>query len=182
MDVPQRKTNRLTDFDYNTPGAYFITICTQDRKHILSEIVGDGFPILKCAGRIAEHFIQKIPEKYPNVTVDKYVIMPDHIHLLMQIQIVGEAFRLPEKRDGGTVPYERNEGTGNPSPTVGNVIGWFKYQITKHVNSLLGTVGDRLFQRSYYDHVIRNQLDYDEIWEYIEGNPVKWLEGKRDDI
>ena len=120
-------------------------------------------------------FIQKISEKYPNVTVDKYVIMPDHIHLLIQIHAVGEASRLPQIRP------EKN-GTGNPSPTVGNVIGWFKYQITKQVNSLLGTVGDRLFQRSYYDHVIRNQRDYDEIWEYIEANPSKWLDGKMDDI
>ena len=144
---------------------YFLTICTHNRKKFLSEIVGDGLPVLKTAGKIAEQFIGKIPEKYPNVTIDKYVIMPDHIHLLIRIDAVGEASRLPEKA---------GIGTGNPSPTVGNILGWYKYQTTKHINAVQNTSGEKVFQRSYYDHVIRNQQDYNEIWEYIENNPLKY--------
>ena len=64
---------------------------------------------------------------------------------------------------------------GRPVPYVRNIIGWYKYQVTKHVNLLARTQGERIFQRSYYDHVIRNQQDYDEIWQYIENNPAKWL-------
>lgn len=90
-----------------------------------------------------------------SVRVDRYAIMPDHVHLLLMI--------------------DRPLGTGNPSPTLGNVIGWYKYQVTKQVNALFNTQGERLFQRSYYDHVIRNQLDYDEVWQYIENNPIKWV-------
>ena len=99
--------------------------------------------------------ILHIPDKYPGVSVDHYVIMLDHIHLLLRI--------------------DRDLGTGNPSPTLGNIIGWYKYQVTKQANLRSGTQGERLFQRSYYDHVIRNQRDYGEIWQYIENNPRKWV-------
>ena len=155
MELPQRKPNRIFEYDYSQNGAYFVTICTQDRKKILSQIVGDGFPVPKPCGTIAADYIRQIPIKYPTVSVDRYVIMPDHIHLLLR--------------------FHWDLGTGNPSPTLGNVIGWYKYQVTKQVNLHLNTTGAPLFQRSYYDHVIRNQKDYDEIWEYIENNPHKWV-------
>ena len=151
MELPKRKINRLADYDYNQNGAYFITICTQDRKPILSQIVGDGSPVPKTAGLIAEKTIMQITEKYPSVSVEKHVIMPDHIHILLRI----------------------DNGTGNPSPTLGNIIGWYKYQVTKEVNRQNYTAGEKLFQRSYYDHVIRNQQDYNAVWEYIEQNPRK---------
>ena len=85
MELQQRKINRIPDYDYGANGAYFITICTQDRKPILSHIVGDGFPVPKTAGKIAEEYIRHIPEKYPTVSVDQYVIMPDHIHMLLRM-------------------------------------------------------------------------------------------------
>lgn len=68
-----------------------------------------------------------------------------------------------------------DSGTGNPSPTLGNVIGWYKYQVTKQANTQLNNLSGKLFQRSYYDHVIRNQQDYNEAWNYIENNPRKWV-------
>ena len=153
MELQQRKPNRLTEYDYSQNGAYFVTICTQDRKKVLSDIVGDGSPVPKPIGKIAEEYIRKISGKYPTVSIDRYVIMPDHIHILLRV----------------------NDGTGNPSPTLGNVIGWYKYQVTKQVNAQLNNSSEKLFQRSYYDHVIRNQQDYNEAWEYIENNPRKWI-------
>lgn len=158
MELPRRKTNRLGHYNYSQNGAYFITICTQDRRKILSDIVGDGFPVPKSCGKIAEEMIRQIPVKYPTVFVDQYVIMPDHIHMLLRIDCF--------------------DGTGNPSPTLGNIIGWYKYQVTKQINLQYGQQGEQIFQRSYYDHVIRNQQDYDEIWKYIENNPRKWLLSK----
>lgn len=98
----------------------------------------------------------QIPAKYPNVSVDHYVIMPNHIHLLLSFRQV--------------------QGTGNPSPTLGNVIGWLKYQATKETNLAAGTVGQKIFQRSYHDHIIRNEKDYQRIWTYIDGNPARWKE------
>jgi len=155
MDQTVRKPNRIADYDYSQTGAYFVTICTQDRRPILSDIVGDGSPVPKSAGKIAEDHILLIPEKYPCVTVDKYVIMPDHIHLLLQIH--------------------RKSGTGDPSPTLGNIIGWYKYQVTKQIGLYINRPGEKVFQRSYYDHVIRNQKDFNKVWEYIEYNPRKWV-------
>lgn len=146
MELPNRKPNRICDYDYSQNGAYFITICTQNRRKILSQIVGDGFPVPKPCGSIAEEFIHQISNKYPAVSVDKYVIMPDHIHMLLRIA---------------------------PPPTLGTVIGWYKYQVSKQINSRFVQQGERIFQRSYYDHVIRNQRDFDEVWEYIKNNPRK---------
>ena len=155
MEPSNRKPNRIPFFDYSQNGAYFVTVCTHERRNIFSDIVGDGFPVPKPCGRIAEEMIHRIPVKYPGVLVDKSVIMPDHIHMLLRI--------------------ERGSGTGNPSPTQGNIMGWYKYQVTKQINAQFNRQGERVFQRSYYDHVIRNQQDYNEVWEYIENNPRKWV-------
>ena len=123
---------------------------------MLCDIVGDGFPVPKEPGKIAEETIKKIADKFPIVRVDKYVVMPNHIHLLLCIV--------------------REGGTGNPSPTLGKIIGWYKYDVTKKVNAAMDTPGKRFFQRSYHDHVIRGEKDYLKIWEYIENNPTKWAE------
>ena len=165
MEMRHRKPNRIREYDYSQNGAYFVTICTHERRKLLSQIVGDGFPVPKPIGMLAEALILQISDQYSNVTVDHYVLMPDHIHMLLRIDHLDGT--------GNPSPTEGN-GTGNPSPTLGTIIGWYKYQLTKQVNAQAGTQGQRLLQRSYYDHVIRNQRDYDEIWQYIENNPRKW--------
>ena len=155
---PKRKINRLKSWNYSNNGGYFITICTNNRKHILSKIcVGDGFPVpqLTKTGQIVDDYIKNINLKYSCVTVSEYVIMPNHIHLLLLID---------------------NNGTGNPSPTVGNIIGWFKYNTTKSVNEKYKTAGNKLWQRSYYDHIIRDEKDYMEKLNYILSNPLKWID------
>ena len=155
---PKRKINRLKSWNYSNNGGYFITICTDNRKHILSKIcVGDGFsvPQLTKTGQIVDDYIKNINLKYSCVTVSEYVIMPNHIHLLLFID---------------------NNGTGNPSPTVGNIIGWFKYNTTKSVNEEYKSAENKLWQRSYYDHIIRDEKDYMEKRNYILSNPLKWLD------
>jgi REP element-mobilizing transposase RayT len=152
-----RKNMRLPNFDYSQNSIYFITICTKIRSNVLCEIVGDGFPVpqirLYESGQITEEYINLIPEKYPNVHVDKYVIMPDHIHLLLVLET----------------------GAGNPPPTLGAVIGWFKYQTTKIIN-LRHKQADKFWQRSYYDHIIRDEQDYMVKWTYIDENPARQKE------
>ena len=155
---PKRKINRLKSWNYSNNGGYFITICTDNRKHILSKIcVGDGFPVpqLTKTGQIVDDYIKNINMKYFCVTVSEYVVMPNHVHLLLFID---------------------NNGTGNPSPTVGNIIGWFKYNTTKSVNEEYKSAGNKLWQRSYYDHIIRDEKDYIEKRNYILANPYKWVE------
>jgi len=156
MELPKRKPNRLPCFDYSTPGMYFVTICTEARKNTLCTIVGDGFPVPKYPGKIAEQWILRISEKYPNSRVEKYVVMPNHIHMLIHIDL--------------------DPGTGNPSPTLGNIVGWYKYQVTREINSHCHTTGIHFFQRSYHDHVIRGEKDYQKIWQYIDNNPASWEE------
>ena len=111
-------------------------------------------PKLSEFGIIVNRWIQKNPQKYENVSLDHFVIMPDHIHLLLTIENKG--------------------GRGDPAPTVGAMMGWLKYQITKECNQTANILGESIFQRSYYDHVIRNEQDYYETWEYIENNPKSW--------
>ena len=155
-ELPERKRNRLRNFDYSLPGAYFVTICTENRRSTLCRIVGDGFPVPKRPGRIAAEWIERISEKFPGIRICNYVVMPNHIHLLLSIDHIG--------------------GTGDPSPTLGNVIGWYKYSVTKQVNTELARQGRHFFQRSFHDHVIRSERDFAKIWNYIEGNPQRWAD------
>lgn len=155
MIMENRKRNRLVEFDYSTPGAYFVTLCTKDRKKNLSTILPNGDQNLSHYGRVTESLIHEIPLKYPSVHIDKYVIMPDHIHLLIMI----------------------DSSNGVP-PALSTVVGWFKYSLTKRCNQISGKAGEKILQRSYYDHIVRNQQDYDDIWTYIDNNPLNWLAKK----
>ena len=155
MKLPQRKQNRLPYYNYSSYGAYFVTICTEKRRPTLCRIEKDGTLVLKEQGEVVDALVREIPVRFPCVKVDKYVVMPNHIHLLLFIG------------DGGT---------GNPSPTLGNIIGWYKYNATKQANQESGTAGERILQRSFHDHVIRGEKDYLKIWEYIDNNPLKWTE------
>ena len=154
MELPQRKQNRLTEYDYSQPGAYFITICTQSREKILWDGVGadtirpQNIP-LSTIGKVVEQGILQIADYYESVRVDKYCVMPDHIHLILRIE-TGMNGRIVS------------------APTVSTVIGAMKRWVSKQV-------GKPIWQKSFYDHGIRNQRDYDEIWHYIENNPLKWM-------
>ena len=145
MELPQRKKIRVGEYDYSQCGAYFVTICTQNRRPILSNIVGDDAHIVpKRYGQIAEKYLKNAAE------IEKYVIMPDHIHMLIRLEEQGAEKRSPQ------------------ASRIASIVRSIKTLTTKEI-------GEPIFQRSYYGHVIRNQRDYNEIWEYIENNPRKWM-------
>ena len=156
MDLPKRESTRLENFDYSQGDAYFITICTKDKQNLFGHIVGGGAfdapkIILSPQGEIVEKYILST-NNIPNLKVDKYVIMPNHIHLLLSV--------------------ENSCGTSwAPSPT-NNKISLAVSTLKRFVNK---EIGYNIFQRSFYDHVIRNKNDYNEIWQYIENNPAKRL-------
>lgn len=160
--LPKRKSLRLKNFDYSTQNVYFLTLCSKDRKQIFSSIVGVGAPddpkiILTANGVIIENEIVKMNELYDNVSVTSYVIMPNHVHLLLAV--------LPTDTDGTS---------GAPSPTNSAVA---RYVSTlKRMTNKKSTVD--IWQRGYYDHVIRHEEDYCLHLQYIEENPKKWLLGK----
>lgn len=142
--LPKRKPNRLSQYDYSQDGIYFITICTQHRKWLFWNV---DMTLSSC-GRMVQQAIANIPKYYPTVRVDHYVIMPDHVHLLLCI---------PEDQDGRSMI----------APTVSRIIQQFKGYVTKKA-------GHPVWQKSFYDHIIRNQAEYCAVWEYIETNPIQY--------
>ena len=155
MELPKRKPNRLKDFDYSQPNAYFITICTKNKEMLFWENVGASIARpedvrLSKYGKIVVEAIEKISTIYPVITVDNYVVMPNHIHLLMQI-------------------HSDSSGRAMLAPTISIVIQQMKGYATKKI-------GRSIWQKLFHDHVIRDEKGYLKIWNYIEGNPSKWEE------
>ena len=163
MDFPNRKPNRLPDFDYSTPGAYFISICVKGKKCQLGHIVGGGAfdaPQMKLttAGKVVEKYI--LSGNYiPGVYVDKYVIMPNHIHL---IAVITEENMLREIRES---PLRSRS-------IISKLIGYIKMNASKAIRQHYGEIS--VWQRGYYDHIIRNREDYTMLAAYIDTNPLRW--------
>ncbi len=165
-ELPKRKHPRLKKYDYSSAGAYFITICTERRKCLLSRIenlndasVGRGLaPAVTKGieytkfGKIAEEQLILLEERYPFLKIDRYVIMPNHIHAVI---ILGN----------------RTAGA-SPRPTVVDIVCAYKSLTTRECRK--NGLADSLFQTSFFEHVIRNQVEYDEIEKYIHENPAKW--------
>lgn len=156
LELAKRKNTRLQGYDYSSNGAYFVTICTKDRSNIFcSDIVGVRIARsnmtmnLSDIGKVVDTAINKIPNCYVDVTVDKYIIMPNHIHLILLI--LGD------------------NGRAMRAPTIPNIINQMKGYVTKQI-------GISIWQKLFYDRIIRNELEYQKIWEYIDTNPIKWEE------
>ena len=147
---------RLATFDYNTPCAYFMTICTQNRKRILSEIkeTAEGVKsVLTPYGKIAEAQIQKMNRQYPDIKADAYVIMPNHIHLILILWPNG-----PSRTPVPTTPQ---------NTAISKYVSTFKRFTNKEI-------GSNIWQRRSYDHIIRDREDYVGVRKYIEENPLYW--------
>jgi len=155
----RRKNVRLTEYDYSQAGYYFITICTKDKEHTLW--VGSGIARLIPAGNsqieyqlspvgeIVRVAIEGIPNFYPNVVVDKYVIMPNHIHMILILTEVQAELR-----------------RAMPAPTISRIVNQMKGVVSKRA-------GFAIWQKSFYEHIILNEARYREIWQYINDNPAK---------
>ena len=167
--MPKRKSTRLKNFDYSSAGAYFVTICSKDRKRIFSDItkpssVGVGALDDPLTPQIQLTAIGKITEKYllsseniPGVRIDRYVIMPNHIHAII--------FLYPEKY------ITHKEGSSKaPTPTnkmLPHIVSTFKRYCNKEI-------GDNIFQRGYIEHIVRDREDYETRAKYIYENPIRW--------
>lgn len=150
-DKPIRKNLRLKEYNYSDAGYYFVTLCLKDRKCLFGDFVGrdvPGAPQMRYSeyGVIANDRINTISEY-----VDKYVIMPNHIHIILQIN-----------NSGSGAP-----GTSRPTNRLSSIVGYYKKLVNKQI-------GFNVWQASYYDHIIRNEQDYLRICEYIDTNPLKW--------
>ena len=155
--LTQRKTTRLHGFDYNAPGVYFLTLCTENKRCLLSVIIANGVksdPSVKLLpyGEIAEKYINQLNHFYEEISVESYVIMPNHIHILLKVHEGGPS--------GTPVPTAQNS-------TVSRFVSTFKRFCNKEY-------GKNIWQYRSYDHVIRDQEDYDRHIKYIHENPFKW--------
>ncbi len=165
---PPRKPLRLKHYNYSQTGFYFITICIQDFRCLFSEVVGEAM-ILNGAGVIIKTWLLEIEKKFPNVKLDEFIIMPNHFHAIIEItDTVGAGFPRPHNAPPSNI------GRENPAPTLGQIVGYFKYQSTKHVNLLNQTPAKKLWQKNYYEHIIRTEETLKKIREYIATNPLKW--------
>jgi len=152
-DLPERKTIRLADYDYSQAGYYYVTICVKDKHEMLGRIeanVGANCvrPRLSEYGTIVDNEILVLDNVYNSVRIIKYVVMPNHIHMIIAIDI---------------------DGRTQFAPTVSRIIKQFKGSITKQI-------GFSIWQKSFHDRIIRDEADYKRIWQYIDENPARWDE------
>ena len=179
-DYPQRKLNRLKDYDYSLEGAYFVTICVKNMREVLGKIVNKQ-PVLSEYGLVIVREIEYISKIRKECVVEKYVVMPNHIHMI--VHIVGDdgnrpvvlRWACPAQTDdcSGKLRTDCENKRADCHPplrkSVSNMVQGFKGAVTRQI-------GYSIWQRSYYDHIIRNEDEYRKIWEYIDANPTNWGE------
>ncbi len=158
MKLPERKKNRLKNYDYSQEGCYFVTLCTHNRQNLFvleqSRVGNDLCVVPSLQNEIIHKWIKETENKFQNIKFEKYVIMPDHLHFIVNIK-------------------ERHIGR-----SLRDIMQFFKTMTTndyiKNIkNGNLKPFDKKIWQKSYYDHIIRNQDDYNEKWDYIENNPQK---------
>ena len=209
-NLPNRQSIRLSNYDYSQKGSYFITLVTQDRIHLFGKIE-DGKMILNTVGKIVEEEWKKTIDLRSNISLGEFIIMPDHMHMIITISA-----QIEKKEDKEWI-YSNPK---SPSHTIGAIIRGFKGASTKKINLFLNRTGElpfapttelpfapttelpfaptselpfaptsespfapefykyKIFQRNYYEHIIRNENDYNRIEQYIIDNPINWKKKK----
>ncbi|CAN5663664.1 transposase [soil metagenome] len=161
---------RYIDYDYSKEGAYFITICTQDKKCTLGKILNNKMQ-LSSAGKTANDYLKLISNTYQNVIVYESMVMPNHVHLIIEIVSTEEL-----SNDGQIVLTKERDN--RRKMLIPKIMGWYKMNTAKHIDSENKSTGKSFWQRSYYDHIIRNVESYQKISEYILSNPENWHKDK----
>ncbi len=147
--APRRRL-RLPDYDYASPGAYFVSICTHQRVCLFGQIT-DGTLSANPFGKIVEACWPDLPSHYPNAVLDAFVVMPNHVHGILLIERVFQA-----------------------AHGLGEIIRGFKTFSARRINELRSTTGKPLWQRGYHEHIVRNEAALEEIRDYINTNPLRW--------
>lgn len=161
--IHHRQSVRLRNFDYSQSGLYFITICTVQRQMLFGEI-SNGEMQCNDLGKLVNQHWQFIPDHYPGTQLHDFIIMPNHLHGI--IQLVGAQFIAPEL----------NQGAINRAPTVGNIVRGFKAKLTYAAHHMGIMPGASIWQRNYHEHIIRNEMSYQVTANYVRTNPQRWIE------
>ena len=163
--LPKRKRNRLNGYDYSTNGMYFVTICTHNRRNLLCDIiVGEAHEppavVMSDYGIIVDNVINNLQQRF-NIEISNYIIMPNHIHLLISI----DDFRFFRAT---------RESPLHSKPNISQIVGYLKMNVSKEIHKSNPDL--TVWQRSFHDHIIRDDEDCKKIYNYIESNPSKWTE------
>jgi REP element-mobilizing transposase RayT len=172
-NLPARKSIRLGGYDYSGEGMYFVTICTQDRKCLFGKIM-NGSMTLNNIGIVVKDVWMALPKRFSNINMVEITVMPNHIHGLITVGAPLAGARINDNR------VDNFRATARVAPThIGNIIGAYKslvYDLCLKTeiprNNFLG----KLWQRNYYEHIVRDEKDLERIREYIENNPSNWSE------
>ncbi len=193
LDRPRRRALRLKGYDYAQPGGYFVTICTQGGKCLFGKVVEEEMR-LNPAGVMIEQAWHALSDCFPIVELDAFVVMPNHIHgiiILLDPSLIDPNRTVQDSTVGAPLVGARDEGRTTrragtrPAPTIprilslGDVVGAFKSITTRQYISGVNTLGwapfsKRLWQRNYWDRIIRNGKELDRIRQYIDDNPARW--------
>ena len=179
----KRKTIRLKNYNYAQEGAYCVTVCVNNYRCIFGDVI-DKKMMLNKYGEMVDKLWNKIPEHFPHATLDEHVVMPNHIHGIIKIgrgtacrALYDETFWVCENKtfQGTACRAPTIECFGKPTPgSLPTIIRSLKSATTKHINQMTRRPSARLWQRNYYEHIIRNESELNRHREYIMNNPVRW--------
>jgi REP element-mobilizing transposase RayT len=187
-----RRSIRLKEYDYSSQGYYFITLCIHDRWIRMFGDVDNGKMVLTECGIIANEWIEKLSGRFTDAMVDSYVIMPNHIHLILRIvvelsavaPVVGAIHELPLRRGDIDIQHHelpRQRETDNETyrknrrvMTIPKIIGYYRMNTAKQINVIRQTSGIPVWQRNYWEHIIRDKNELFRIRQYIKNNPANW--------
>ncbi|ESA33787.1 crispr-associated integrase [Leptolyngbya sp. Heron Island J] len=167
-EIHHRRSIRLKNYDYRQSGAYFITICVQNRECLFGGIENRHM-MLNQYGNAVTQIWQQVPHHFSNVEIDAAIVMPNHFHGILILQNPSTV--------APSAPDTTSSATGSKvkNPTLGQVVAYFKYQSTKHINNMRSACGIKVWQRNYYENIIRNEASLARIRAYIATNPEKWI-------
>jgi len=176
-----RQSIRLKGYDYSRAGAYFVTVCTQGRACLFGDVVNGEMRVNEL-GEIVNNEWLRTEQIRPHVELDEFIVMPNHIHAIIWIvtdDSVGATRRVAPTKNGQVAPTihpysQTTRPCGPKSQSIGAIIGQFKSVVTKRINQMRGIPGAPVWQRNYYEHIIRNDESLNRIREYIANNPLQW--------
>ncbi|MGB7291429.1 MAG: transposase [Thermodesulfobacteriota bacterium] len=178
--IHHRRSIRLKDYDYATAGAYFVTICTQHRECLFGEIVA-GVMRLNDAGNMIQGVLSNLFIQYTGIEIDEFIVMPNHIHVIIFLNTdVGAGPSACPQNLGSNIQMLKGQPRGvAPTMSLPDLVHRFKSLTTsRYIHGVKQKVWrpfpGKLWQRNYYEHIIRNEYDLNEIREYIVNNPLKW--------
>ena len=187
QDIHHRQSIRLRGYDYSQKGAYFLTLCTHNRECLFGEIT-DGVMYLNLTGEIVHQCWLDIPNHFPHVQLDEFVIMPNHLHGI--IWIVNSPPMTEKRISADKISVESNNCLGaqntrslqpntrpnGTSRTIGSIVRGFKVGVTKWMRQ--NTSIQQTWQRNYWEHIIRKEYELQQIREYIQNNPRQWQQDR----